>query len=76
MYVDLVVLDIEDFEVILGMDQLSKYRVAIDCNKKTLTFQPPGEKKFTFAGTNKRKPSPIISTMKASKLLRSGYIGY
>ena len=41
-----------------------------------MTFQPPGEKKFTFVGTDKRMSLPIISAMKASKLLRNGCIGY
>ena len=54
IYVDLVVFDINDFEVILGMDLLSKYCVVIDCNKKTVTFQPQGKKKFTFTSINKR----------------------
>ena len=76
IYVDLVVLEIEDFEVILGMDWLSKYRAAIDFNNKTVTFQLPGEKKFTFVGTNKRMSLSIISAMKASKLLRNGCIAY
>ena len=76
MCVDLIVLDIEDFKVIMGMDWLSKYRIAIDCNKKTVMFQQPGEKKFTFIGTNKIFSLPIISVTKASKSIRSGYIGY
>ena len=38
LYVDLIVLDMVDYEVILGMDWLSKYHASIDCMKKIVTF--------------------------------------
>ena len=40
---DLVVLDMFDYEVILGMDWLSKYYARIYCKKKIVIFRPPGE---------------------------------
>ncbi|KAL5566178.1 hypothetical protein UlMin_029342 [Ulmus minor] len=43
MSVDLVVLDMIDYDVILGMDFLSKYGATIDCKAKVVNFQPPGE---------------------------------
>ncbi|KAL5577992.1 hypothetical protein UlMin_019691 [Ulmus minor] len=48
MSVDLVVLDMIDYDVILGMDFLSKYGATIDCKAKVVSFQPPGEEQFTF----------------------------
>ena len=33
LFIDLVVLDMPDYEVILGMDWLSKYHTTIDCQK-------------------------------------------
>ncbi|KAL5569280.1 hypothetical protein UlMin_025855 [Ulmus minor] len=48
--VDLVVLDMIDYDVILGMDFLSKYGATIDCKAKVVSFQPLGEEQFTFAG--------------------------
>ncbi|KAL5557706.1 hypothetical protein UlMin_033917 [Ulmus minor] len=39
---DLVMLDMTDYDVILGMDFLSKYRAMIDCKAKTVGFNPPG----------------------------------
>ena len=38
---DLVVLDMVDNDVILGMDFLSKYGAPIDCKVKVVSFQPP-----------------------------------
>ena len=45
---DLVMLDMTNYDVIMGMDFLSKYRAMIDCKAKTVGFNPPGEEMFTF----------------------------
>lgn len=34
MVMDLIVMDMSDFDVILDMDFLSRYRVKTDCRKK------------------------------------------
>ncbi|XP_075500114.1 uncharacterized protein LOC142538698 [Primulina tabacum] len=49
MYADLIVLRMTDFDVILGMDWLSKYRVTIDCGIKMIKFAPVGAEPFTVA---------------------------
>ena len=38
--VDLIVLDMVDYNVILGMDWLSKYNASIFCRRKKVVFQP------------------------------------
>ncbi len=40
---DLVMLDMTDYDVILGIDFLSKYEATIDCKAKTVGFKPPRE---------------------------------
>ena len=35
-------LEIDDFDLILGMDTLAKYRANIDCKRRTVTFSPEG----------------------------------
>ncbi|KAL5540696.1 hypothetical protein UlMin_043348 [Ulmus minor] len=40
---DLVMLDMTDYDVILGMDFLSKYGAMMDCKAKAVGFNPPGE---------------------------------
>ena len=47
---DLVILDMIDYNVILGMDFLSKYEATIDCKARVVSFKPPGEDKFMFVG--------------------------
>ena len=76
LFVDLVVLDMPDYEVILGMDWLSKYNANIDCKKKIVTFRPPGKDEFLFVGSTQKLRTPIISAMKARRLLDSGCMGY
>ena len=47
---DLVILDMNDYDVILGMDFLSKYEATINCKAKTISFKPPREEMFIFFG--------------------------
>jgi hypothetical protein len=37
--IDLIPLELQDFDIILGIDWLSKYKALIDCYEKTVTFQ-------------------------------------
>lgn len=53
LMVDLVVLDIQGFDVILRMDWLAKYHASVDCYAKTVTFHMPGNLPFTFTGSRK-----------------------
>ena len=40
---DLILLDIHDFDVILGMDWLSRHHAIVDCYRKEVRFCRPGE---------------------------------
>lgn len=48
MIVDLILMDISDFDVILSIDFLSKYRVKIDCRKKMIQFSLDNDEEFIF----------------------------
>ena len=41
-YADLKVLDMIDFDVILGRDWLSSYHTILNCHAKTITLAMPG----------------------------------
>ena len=43
---DLIVLSMSEFDVILGIDWLTKYRAILDCVKKSITFTMPRELSF------------------------------
>ena len=46
MTVDLVLLNLQDFDVILGMDWLASYHAPVDCFGKRVTFSIPGQPDF------------------------------
>ena len=66
----------QDFDVILGMDWLTKYHAIIDCNRNQVRFQPPGEEQFVFNGVLRQGRLQVISAMKARRMLNKGCIGY
>ena len=54
--VDLIPLELHDFDIILGMNWLSKYKALIDCYAKTVTFQTPVGERMIFEGERILKP--------------------
>ena len=46
LLVDLVLLDVMDFDVILGMDWLSQHFATVDCRRKWLIFRILNDKEF------------------------------
>jgi len=48
--VDLIPLELQDFDIILGMDWLRKYKALIDSYVKTITFQTPKGERMIFEG--------------------------
>ena len=73
---DLILLDIHDFDVILGMDWLSRHHATVDCYRKEVRFCRPGKTEVVFYGLRKTLPNSIMTAMKASKMLRKSYQGY
>ncbi|KAL4013812.1 hypothetical protein IC575_025996 [Cucumis melo] len=73
--VTLLVLDMQDFDVILGMDWLSANHANIDCFGKEVVFNPPSEASFKFRWAGMVCIPKVISAMKASKLLSQGTWG-
>ncbi|KAL0537629.1 hypothetical protein IC582_026612 [Cucumis melo] len=73
--VTLLVLDMLDFDVILGMDWLAANDASIDCSRKEVTFNPPSMASFKFKGGGSRSLPQVISAIRASKLLSQGTWG-
>lgn len=69
---DLILLDIDDFDVILGMDWLTAYHAIVHCYSKEVVFQIPGLAEFSFQGVEKDSLSCLISAIQAGKLLQIG----
>ena len=49
-YVDLVILEMDDFDVILGMNWLSSQFVILDCNAKIVTLAKPWTDPLVWEG--------------------------
>ena len=73
---NLVLLDILDIDVILGMDWLSRHLATMDCFGKEVKFCRPGEPEITFYGVRMILSSSMMSVMIAGKMLRKSYPGY
>ena len=68
MRVDLLPLDLHDFEMILGMDWLVTYRAQIDCFTKMVTLQDEGGRRVEFRGEGNVIPNSIISVTIKKKM--------
>ena len=62
---DLVALDMREFDVVLGMDWLSRHRATLDCYKKEVKLHRPGKLEVKFRGMRRELSSNIISSMAA-----------
>ncbi|XP_073219759.1 uncharacterized protein [Cicer arietinum] len=74
--VNLVVIDLIDFDVILGMDWLALHHATLDCHNKVVKFEIPGQPVFLFQGGRGWVPHNQISALAASKLMRRGCQAY
>ena len=61
--VDLVALDMRDFDVVLGMDWLSRHRATLYCYKKEVKLHKPGKLEVKFRGIRKELSSSMIFAM-------------
>jgi hypothetical protein len=69
---NLVVLPMFSYDVILGMDWLTRHSAVIDCARKQVTLTPWGEGKVTYVGSRARSLPPTILAVQARKLIIRG----
>ena len=70
--VDPITLPFHEFDLILGMDWLSKHRAIIDCDKKTILLKCYDLSKVTIRGIRSESIPKVISAMEARRFLRKG----
>ncbi|CAL1353211.1 unnamed protein product [Linum trigynum] len=73
---NLILLPFDEFDVILGMDWLSKNRAKVDCYKKEVSLEVEGKGTALFKGTKKLIPGCLISAVKAFSLIQEGCEAY
>ncbi|XP_070054002.1 uncharacterized protein [Nicotiana tomentosiformis] len=62
---DLIVLDIIDFDMLMGMDWLSSCYAIVDCHAKIVKFEIPNEPSFVLKGGQVPENCKFVSFMKA-----------
>ena len=66
---DLIELSFKEFDVILGMDWLSRHQVMVDCRMKRVTLRTPNEDEVTFIGERSNHLSNVISVTTVRKMV-------
>jgi hypothetical protein len=67
------------YDVILGMDWLSKYYASINCREKVVVFQLLGVERFKFNGSCTEATPPLLSAIQATRNIRqraSAFLAY
>ena len=75
MPADLVVCPVKSYDVILGMDWLSKYKAHLDCHRGRVQFEI-GNGKLVYQGVRPTNGSLIISALQAERMLEKGCEAY
>ena len=65
-----------DFDIILGMNYLHSYEAKTNCKDLKVILNEKKGQEVCFFGEREEKAYPLISAMKAIKLLCQGCIGY
>ena len=69
---DLIALPFREYDLILGMDSLSRHRAIVDYDKKSMIHKCPDQSTMTVHGIRFGPLYNVISTMQASRFLRKG----
>ena len=71
-FADLITLPFREFDLILGMDWLSKHRVIVDCGKKIVVLRCSDQTEVIVQGIGSSVMSNVISAMQARRFMRKG----
>ena len=73
---DLIELSFREFDVLLGMDWLSRHQVVVDCRMKRVTLRTPSGEEVTFIGKRSNDLSNVISAAIERTMVRKGCEAY
>ncbi len=77
MPIDLLVLrQLQDFDVVLGMDWLSRHYATIDCRERTVTLHEPGQEQYIYRGCQSTLFAATISSARARQMMSHGCIAF
>ncbi|XP_017617968.1 uncharacterized protein LOC108462544 [Gossypium arboreum] len=69
---DLIEFSFGEFDLILGMDWLTKQRVSLDCAEKRVVLRTEEDSEIGVIGERRNYLSNVISVLMAKKLVRKG----
>ena len=72
----LIELSFREFDVILGMDWLSRHQAVVDCRMKRVTLRTPSGEEVTFINERLNYLSNVIYAVTARKMVRKGCEAY
>ena len=67
---DLILLPMTEFDIILGMDWLSRWDAEINCRQRRVKFLSGPGKEIQIESVGITRPIKLVSALKAAKLLR------
>lgn len=70
--IDFIVMEMNGYEVILGMDWLFRHFATINCRTRIVEFKPPNEEAYFLQAIKKAERMPIVSSIEARRLLNMG----
>ena len=70
---DLITLPFREFDLILGMDWLTKHRAIVDCGQKTVVLRCFDQSWVIIQGIRSSAMSNVILAMQARRFIRKGY---
>ena len=73
---DLIELSFKEFDVILGMNWLSRHQVVVDCRMKRVTLRTPSGEEVTFISERLNHISNVISTATDRTMVQKGCEAY
>ncbi|KAJ3707978.1 hypothetical protein LUZ61_011683 [Rhynchospora tenuis] len=74
--IDLLVMDIANYDVLLGIDWLTQHLAIINCAKREVAFKLPNQTISTLKCRKPNDPIPYISTLETKHLMEAGSIAY
>src|SRR5262249_34559695 len=66
------VLDMHDYDMILGMDWLGQHHALLDCHKRRVIFRVPGGEELVFQCPRTRSSRVLVSCLKAHRMISKG----
>ena len=73
---DLIEFSFKEFDVIFGMDWLSRHQAIVDCRMKIVTLRTPNEDEVTFIGERSNHLSNVISAATTRTMVWKGCEAY